>query len=248
MPTDLSPHVADLPPHVQRALQVLVAEAEAGLGSALISIVLFGSAAEGRLRSTSDVNLILVLAGFERARVDALREPLRLAHAAAKVETMWLLVSELAAASEAFAVKFADVLRRRRVLFGRDVFAGLAVTRAAEIAGLRQVTLNLALRGRDQYLRRSLRAEQATALLADLAGPLRSSAAALLELEGVPVESGRSALEQVCRSLGDVFATLPVRLSELREGGRLGPEDAAIALFDAVRLAGALHDRAVRLT
>ena len=122
------------------------------------------------------------------------------------------------------------------------------MTRAAELTRLRQVTLNLALRGREQYLLRSLRAEQATAFLGELAGPLRSSAAALLELEGVPVESGRSALEQVCRSLGGVFAALPGRLSELREGGRLGPDDAATVLFDAVRLAGALHDRAGRLT
>lgn len=248
MPADPTPQTADLPPHVQRALSDLVAEAEACLGPELVSVVLFGSAAEGRLRPTSDVNLILVLAAFERARADRLREPLRLAHAAARVETMWLLESELEPASEAFAVKFADVLRRRRVLSGRDVFAGVSVTRAAALSRLRQVTLNLALRGRDQYLRRSLRAEQATALLAELAGPLRASAAALLELDGVPVESGRSALEQVCRSLGDVFAQLPARLSELREGGRLGPEDAATALFDAVRLAGALHDRASRLS
>lgn len=247
MSANPNPHLADLPSHVQRALQDLVAEAEVCFGTDLRSVVLFGSAAEGRLRPTSDVNLIMVLAAFERARADRMREPLRLAHAAARVETMWLLEAELTPAADAFAVKFADVRRRRRVLFGPDPFAGLAVTRAVEIARLRQVTLNLALRGREQYLLRSLRAEQAAALLADLAGPLRASAAALLELEGVPAESGRSALEQVCRSLGDVFAPLPARLSEYREGRRPGPEEAASALFDAARLASAMHDRAARL-
>lgn len=248
MPADLTPHIADLPPHVRRALQDFVGEAEVCFDADLKSVVLFGSAAEGRLRPASDVNVIVVLAAFDRARADRMREPLRVAHAAAKVAPMWLLADELVPASEAFAVKFADVLRRRRVLVGADPFAGVEVSRAAEIARLRQVTLNLTLRGREQYLLRSLRAEQASALLADLAGPLRACAAALLELEGVPVESARGALEQVCRSLGDVFLGFPARLSELREGRHLDSAEAATALFDAARLAGALHDRAARLT
>jgi hypothetical protein len=134
------------------------------------------------------------------------------------------------------------------VLFGPDPFAGVAVTRAAEITRLRQVTLNLTLRGREQYLQRSLREEQAAAMLADLAGPLRACAASLRALEGAPVESARDALEQLCRSLGAPYAELPARLSGIREGGRLNPGEAAAALFDAGRLAGVLHDRAARLT
>jgi predicted nucleotidyltransferase len=108
VPADPTPHLADLPTHVQRALQVFVGAAEACFASNLKAVVLFGSAAEGRLRPTSDVNLIVVLAAFDRAQADAIREPLRLAHAAAKVEPMWLLEGELAPASEAFAVKFAE--------------------------------------------------------------------------------------------------------------------------------------------
>lgn len=247
MSADLSQHLVDLPIHVGRALQDFIAAAQLAFGDRLRSAVLFGSAAEGRLRPTSDVNLILVLTAFERADADRMREPLRLAHAAALVEPMWLLEREIAPATESFAVKFADVLRRRRVLVGPDPFAGVSVSRAAEIARLRQVTLNLTLRWREQYVLRSLREEQARGLLADAAGPLRACAAALLDLEGTPADSARAALEQVCARLGGAFAGLPARLSDARQDRPLAAGEAPDALFTAAELAAALHDRATRL-
>ena len=47
-----------------------VETAKRELGEDLSSIVLFGSAADGTMRASSDVNLILVLARFERSKVD----------------------------------------------------------------------------------------------------------------------------------------------------------------------------------
>ena len=42
-------------------------------GKDLLSVVLCGSAAEGKLRATSDVNLVLVLSSFEQSKADPLR-------------------------------------------------------------------------------------------------------------------------------------------------------------------------------
>src|SRR5262245_50631092 len=92
----------------------------------LTSVVLFGSGADGTLRPASDVNVIVVLEKFEQSKVDLLREPLRVAEAAIKLRPMFLLTSEVEAASQAFAVKFADVKRRRIVLYGDDPFASLS--------------------------------------------------------------------------------------------------------------------------
>ena len=108
-----------------RALDDFVAAARAALGNDLASAVLFGSAAEGALRPESDVNLVLVLRTFPASGVDALRGALRFAQAASRLEVMFLLESEIPDAAEAFAVKFADIARRRRVLFGADPFAAL---------------------------------------------------------------------------------------------------------------------------
>jgi predicted nucleotidyltransferase len=207
------------------------------LGPTLRSAVLFGSAAEGRLRPTSDVNLILVLRAFEIARMDRLREPLRLAAIGARVAPMFLLESELEAAETAFAVKFMDVAHRRRVLYGDDPFASLAVPRAAAIARLRQVLLNLLLRVRQRYVH-SLREDRLALVLADTAGPLRAAAATLLALEGRPPLAPREALAAVAESVegGSFDATLAL-LSQARETGAAPPgaaRDATIALLDLI--------------
>jgi hypothetical protein len=47
----------DLPPVVGAILEEFVAALDQAMGPQLESVILFGSAAEGRLRATSDVNL-----------------------------------------------------------------------------------------------------------------------------------------------------------------------------------------------
>ncbi|MBM2810593.1 MAG: hypothetical protein HW416_1352 [Chloroflexi bacterium] len=232
----------DLPPNVDRVLSEFVQSVQAALESDLRSIVLYGSAAEGRLRPTSDVNVIVVLSAFEPARVDALREPMRTAHAAIRLGVMFLLESEVDAAVEAFSVKFADILRRHQVLVGTDPFANVSLSRSAQIARLRQVLLNLSLRMRQQYLLRSLREEQAAIVVADAAGPLRSCAAALLDLEGHPASSPKEALETIAARLpGSDWDEVLTRMSEARETRALGPGIAAPTILRLIGLAGQLR-------
>jgi hypothetical protein len=96
------------------------------------------------------VNLILVLRRFERAAGEAMEGPLNVARTAVGLRVMFLLEAEIPAAGVAFAQKFADIVRRHRVLYGDDVFAGLQVPRAALVARERQVLLNLAMRLRER--------------------------------------------------------------------------------------------------
>jgi predicted nucleotidyltransferase len=237
-----------LSPEVARVLGGLVAAAGAALGDDLRAIVLFGSAAEGRMRATSDVNVILVLRRFAADAIDGLRDIFRAAHAAARVEPMFLLEDEVGPAVEAFAVKFADVLRRRHVVHGRDPFAGITLSRTQELARLRQVLLNFALRLRERYVRSSLRDEQAARLVAESAGPLRSFASALLELEGRPPGTPKEALAAVVAGLPETsFAELLPLLSEAREERGLPPGAAAGTLLRLVDLALAMRARADRL-
>ena len=211
-------------------------------------MVLYGSAAEGRLRATSDVNVIVVLARFDRAKADALRDDFRVAQAAIRLDAMFLLDSEIEAAAVEFAPKFADVKRRHVVLYGDDPFAALEIPREAIVRRLRQTLLNLVLRLRAKYVERSLREEQAALTIADAAGPLRSSAAAILDLEGTPAASPKEALATLVRQFGrdDLQALLP-QLSEAREQRALPEGRAAEALYLTIELARALADRARRL-
>ena len=211
--------------------------------------MLYGSGAEGRLRPTSDVNLILLLDAFDRAQADRLREPLRLAQAAIRLRVMFLLQDELKPATRAFAVKFADIARRRLVLYGEDPFASVSVSRDDAIFRLKQTLLNLTLRLRETYIARSLREEQLAAVIADAAGPLRSCASTLLDLEGHHATSPKEALEQVAASLTDsVQRTHDIQLiTEARKRHTLPPGAAPPALFHLIDLAQAMWERAAQL-
>jgi predicted nucleotidyltransferase len=241
--------VADLPATVGRVLDEFVQAARAELGAALHAIVLFGSAAENRIRPTSDVNVAVVLAAFERTGIERLRPTLERAHAAIGLEVLWLLEPEVTAAAEAFAVKFGDIIRRHRVLHGPDPFAGLAIARQATIARLRQVLLNQLLRLRASYAVDGGREERLALRIADAAGPLRVSAAEILELEGGPVLPPRDALARVVEDWNapDRAAVLAA-MSAARETRHVEPGRAADVLLGLVELAGFLHRRAAKLS
>lgn len=72
-------HFKDLPDHVARCLRDFASMAIEAFDEDLVSIVLFGSAAEAELRPTSEVNLILVTKQFDVSQLDGIREVLRVA-------------------------------------------------------------------------------------------------------------------------------------------------------------------------
>lgn len=233
----------DLPPHVDRVLEEFVVAARKVFGNALRSVVLYGSGAEGRLRATSDVNLILVLTEFTPGTADALREPLRVGQAAARLAVMFLLESEVSAAVEAYPVKYADIVHRHRILYGGNPFEGLSISRSASVFRLKQVLLNLRLRLRSLYVFRGLNEEQLVLVVADAVGPLRSCAATLLELEGQPAPSPREALERVVRPDDPNWQDVLNHLSEARETRRLRPGVASETLFRLMELTQLLMSR-----
>jgi predicted nucleotidyltransferase len=237
-----------LPADIERSIGAFVDAAKSSFETDLVAVVLYGSAAEGRLRATSDVNLLLVLRQFDPAHADRLREPLRIAHAAVQLNAMFLLETELPAAMEAFAVKFADILARHRIVHGRDPFANLVLPRDALIRRLKQVLLNLQVRLRERYVLLSLREEQLALVIADAAGPMRSSAASLLHLEGHDAATPREALERVVNEMND--AGLGAALHEVstaRADRHLGQGKSAPALMGLIEITRRMRERVERL-
>jgi hypothetical protein len=241
-------HISELPKPVRQALEELVLAGQRAFGETLRSIVLYGSAAEGRLRSTSDVNLLFVLRRFDAAAADAIREPFRFAAAAANVTAMFVLETEIEGVANAFAQKIADIKRRHVVLFGDDPFAGITISRDALAQRVQQTLLNLTIRLREMYIERSLREEQCAVTVAESAGPLRTAAASILELEGQPASSPKEALATLVASLGRAeFSDLLPHLSEARERRALPPGQGATWFFTTLELAHALHRRSQSL-
>jgi predicted nucleotidyltransferase len=237
----------DLPSSVAAVLSGFLSRAHDALSDDLVSGVLFGSAADGRLTQTSDVNLLLVLRTFAPEKMTPLRDTLLAAEAAIKLRVMFLLEHELSSAAELFAQKFADILRRHRIVLGKDVLASLAIPRNAEIFRLRQILLNLVVRLRDAYATRSHRPEQARRILADALGPLRAACATLLALEGTRTADSDAAFRSVAASFGSPGANAAARMLAAHAGSSPEPEGAQ-DVFETIMLAVKVSERAASLT
>ena len=231
-----------LPETVTRVLNEFLEAAKTACGPALKAAVLFGSAAEGRLRPASDVNLILVLSSFAPEAAAEIAAPLRFAESAIKLRVMFLLESEISAAATAFAQKFSDIAKRRRVLFGADPFAGIAVPREALQRQVEQVLLNLGIRLRERAASDWLQEDLLARALSDAVGPMRACAQSILELGGRSADSPKAALEALLAAAGAPHPHLAAYYSRLREQS---PEAGTIgkALMQTMELIAWMRER-----
>ena len=210
---------------VAPALEQLSSSAQECFGPELVSITLYGSGAENRLRATSDVNLILVFRSLDLSALERFAPHLAFARAAARIAPMFLLESEIAAAMELFAQKFSDIHRRHKVLYGRDYFNDLTPSRGATVMRLRQVLLNMTLRLREAYGARAAQPDRLVPTIAEFAGPLRTCAATLRELKGEAPLAPKEALEQFAESGGWL-----THITEAREQRPLSGEAALVTV------------------
>lgn len=217
----------DLPPAAATILQEFVATLAAAMR--LESVVLFGSAAEGRLRPTSDLNLLVIADDWTLEQLDAARLSLRSGRAAAGLTVMFLKSTEVSAAVESFAVKFADIKARHRLLLGRSPFDSMHITRESALRRVQQVLLNLELRLRERYAVEGDHEERLEQLIADATGPIRASAATLVNLKDGRTLAPKVALEELCASRRDSLEAI----STVHRGEHL-PAGAARKLFSDV--------------
>ena len=236
---------AQLPEAVRTTLDEFTATARQVFAEDLLSVVLFGSAAEGRLRPTSDVNVVLVLRHMDPKKLEAIGETYRFAHAAIRLSAMFILESEIGISKDAFAVKFADIAARHEVLYGPDPFIGLTISREAALHRLLQVLVNLQLRLRERYALSSPYGEQLARAAADAVGPLRASAAVLLWLESGARMAPRDALRQIAGETASTAALAAI--TEARESGNIPAVGAPATLVGAMELAAQLAARTERL-
>jgi predicted nucleotidyltransferase len=237
----------NLPADVREWLSRTAAALVRSFAGDLRSLILFGSAAEGRMRASSDVNLLVVLERLEVARLNELAELVQAASAAVQLHPMFILSSEFRLATEAFAVKFDDIAHRHVLLYGVDPFADLVIPRALLIGRIQQVLLNLTLRARTTYALNCRREEALTRAVAEAAAPLRRSAYAILELRGVQSTSPKEALEVLAAELGDWGEELR-QLTRARQELQLASATAGPLLLRLAALAESMQGSAAALS
>lgn len=238
--------LADLPANVATVLEEFVQSLLQAAGAQVEAVILFGSAAEGRLRPTSDVNLLVIAKDLTLAQLDEIRTPLRTGAAAVSLAVMFLGSGELAHAFEAFAVKFTDIKERHRVLFGRSPLESVPISREAAVRRLRQVLLNLTLRLRERYAMEGDREESLADILADTTGPLRASAAVLLSLRDGHNRPPKAALEEFCA--GAEWRECLEGLSTVHRGEQLRAGATRKLFGEVIRLLESLDTAAYALT
>jgi len=245
MPPD--PPIPDAVPAVVRSwLSQCAQTLIESLGEELEALILFGSAVEGRVGASSDVNLLVVLRRFDSERIERASGVLQNAAAAVDLHPLFLLASELSLAAESFA-PFDAVAQRRIVLHGRDPFEGMAIPRASLIQRVQQALFDLTLRLRTLHAVGRAREEGLAGLIADAAAPLRRSAQAILELRGVRPSSPEAALESLAAELGGDWTQDLQNLSAAREDLRLPPGTAAQLILRLAELSELLGQRAASL-
>jgi len=236
----------DLPDAARSVLTDFLDALTQVLGTELRCVVLFGSAAEGRLRATSDINVLVVADSITEAQLNALGETLRAGRAAAGLTVMFLESGEFGAACESFAMKFADIKVRHRLLYGEDPFAGSGIQRAAAVRRLGQVLLNLKVRLRERYTLDGDHPDRLAAVLADLTGPVRVGAATLLALYDGQERAPKAALEEYCAD--PRWSACLAGLSAVHRG-EIPPADTLRALVaDVLALLAALSAAAMALS
>ena len=147
-------------------------------------------------------------------------------------------------------MKFADIVRRHRVLHGVDPFAGVTISRAAAVTRVRQVLLNLVLRLRASYALRS-RPRGAAGVSWWPTRPARCGRAR----RSCSISKRKPGAHRRARhSSGWPPSGLPqgprpcsTSIRTARETRRLEPGAAQAVSSDVIELAGYLHRRAAAL-
>ena len=111
-------------------LDELVSQLRAAYGEALRSVVLYGSAAAGEhIPKRSDYNVLVIADSLGAERLRAAAAVGAAWSASGSPPPMTLTLEEWRASSDIFAMEYADILERHKVLYGDPPFGGISVSR-----------------------------------------------------------------------------------------------------------------------
>ena len=111
-------------------LDELVTQLRAAYGDDLHSVVLYGSAAAGEhIPKRSDYNVLVIAKSLSAEKLRAAAAVGAAWSASGSPPPMTLTLEEWRASSDIFAMEYADILERHKVLYGEAPFGGVTVSR-----------------------------------------------------------------------------------------------------------------------
>jgi len=116
---------------MQQKLEQLVERLRQAHGQDLVSVILYGSAATGDHHGEfSDLNTLCVLTQVTPAELGASEPVFKWWRTDGNPEPLLLSAEEVRTSTDCFPIEFHDMQERRKVLFGQDVIADLAIDKA----------------------------------------------------------------------------------------------------------------------
>jgi predicted nucleotidyltransferase len=153
---------------MERQLSDLTARLKSAFGERLISVILYGSAAMGDWHErSSDLNVLCVLDRLSPSELAHSEPILRWWREQGNPPPLLLTEKEVRTSTDCFPMEFHDMKEHRRVLYGRDVIAGLEIDRSFYRAQVEHELRAKQIRLRQKAAEVLTKAERLTALMTD---------------------------------------------------------------------------------
>jgi hypothetical protein len=138
---------------IQDGLDRFSERIQQALGEHLISIVLYGaSASEEPVPESLSVEVMIVVDDVSIKVLDAAALPVQMGRHEFRLAVLFLSEDELHRSTDVFPIKFLQMQRHHRVVYGRDVLSGLQISRQHLRLRCEQEIKNLMLRLHRFYL------------------------------------------------------------------------------------------------
>jgi hypothetical protein len=112
----------------QMTREELVSQLSAAYGSALRSVVLYGSAAAGEhIAKRSDLNILVIVDSLDTSKLKAASAASRAWAETGNPAPLTMTMSEWRGSADIFPMEYADILERHKVLYGEPPFDGIKV-------------------------------------------------------------------------------------------------------------------------
>lgn len=223
-----------IPAAARAGLKNLCDQLQQAVGDDLVSVVLYGGLAKGEYSpGRSNVNVMVVLKNARVATLDKAAPPLRAAQREFPLAPLLLTENDLHRSTDVFPVKFLDIQRRHRLLWGKDVLNGLAIGKDHLRLRCEQEIKNLLLRLRRFYAERAHRSELLENTLSGAVSGFLTNLGILLLLKTGQAPDTKPAIAQAAAQTFDLPADVLPQLLALK-AGQSRPDAAELKrLYDA---------------
>lgn len=185
-------------------LEAFANQISAGLGTRLVSLLLYGSAAREQGAGSGEpdgMNTLLIVDRADPALFAALAAPVRVWIGANHPPPLVLTEREWRDSADAFAVEYEDIRAGHRVLAGRDPWHGIRVQREHVRRQLEHELMGKLVHLRQAYAAEWNNGKRLSEVIAGTRAGLFTMLRAVLRLAGRPVPSTPEALVREAASL-----------------------------------------------